>query len=256
MKNLEKERSVMFLLIIINLIFGYLALNPGYGQEKATIEEASGVEQETTETTDSVGFIGIYITENETGSGVKVDEVIPDCPAAKAGIKKGDIIIEVGGKKVLDEEFLLQEIAKTKPGQKVNFKINRRGKIISVSVETTIRPKPTKESQTTGLIDKIAKTLRGHKDYLGIKICDIVAGLDEYFGVEDGVLILEVFKNSLAEKIGLRPGDVIIGIDDSNIPDCKTLKNTLSRKEPNVPIAIKLIRHKKPMTVKALLTED
>ena len=208
------------------------------------------------EENDSTGFVGIYITENENGEGAKVDDVVPDGPAAKAGIKKGDMIIELEGKKVTDSEFLLKEIAKTKMGQKVNFKIKRKGKTIQITVETTTRPKSTAEETPIGLINKIEQKLLGDKNYLGIKTVDIVPGLDEYFNVESGALIIEVMTNSLAEKLGIKPGDVIVGIDETNVSDSHILKSIMKKKQAGATITIKLIRHTKTMMVKGILESE
>ena len=208
----------------------------------------------TAEAIDSIGFVGIYITETDTGEGVKVDDIIPNSPAAVSGIKKGDIIIEFNDKRVSDPEFLFGEIAKTKPGEKVLFKIRRKGKIINITVKTTVRPKEQKTPAASGgLINKIEKTIRSDKNYLGIKTCDIVPGLDEYFGTEEGVLIIEVIKGGFADRVGLKPGDVILGIDETDTPDIKTLKDVIRKKEPGMKLTINLIRHKRRFTISGIL---
>jgi serine protease Do len=250
----------IFIATLLLLCLGILVTS--YGQVKSEEELKKKVQEEQEkakfkaaipEEIDSTAFVGIYITETETGEGAKVDDVVPDGPAAKAGIKKGDIIIELEGKKIPDEEFLLNEIAKTKPWQKVNFKIKRKGKTIQITVETTSRPQSAAEATPAGLINKIEQTLRGEKNYLGIKTCDIVPGLDEYFYVEAGALIIEVTANNLAEKLSLKPGDVIVGIDETNIPDSRALKNIMKKKQVGTTITIKLIRHKKAVTVKGTI---
>jgi S1-C subfamily serine protease len=255
---------VTFLLVIV---LGLVTL--GNCQEKSKEEETKGkiqkeqVESESVKAItaipseiDSTGFVGIYITETETGEGTQVDDVVPDGPAAKAGIKKGDIIIELDGKKITDEEFVLKEIAKTKPAQKVNFKIKRKGKTIQITLETTTRPKSTAEETPIGLINKIEQTLRGDKNNLGIKTVDIVPGLDEYFNVESGALIIEVMANSLSDKLGIKPGDVIVGIDETNVSDSRTLKSIMKKKQSGATITIKLMRHKKTMMVKGILESE
>lgn len=208
------------------------------------------------EVIDSTPFVGIYITENETGEGAKVSDVIPNGPAARAGIKRGDIIIELTGKKITDVEFLLAEISKTKPGQKLNFKIRRKGKIIPITVETVSRPKSIVEERPGGLINKIVETLRGGRNYLGIKGCDIIPGLDEYFGTETGVLIIQTIKDGFAEKVGLKPGDVIIALDETLVSDVKTLNDLLKQKTPGSTITLKLLRHQKTMVIKGTISGE
>jgi S1-C subfamily serine protease len=256
-----------FIVPLLVSVLGLVTL--GNCQEKSNEEENKGKIQNKQEESDSVnptttlaaemdstGFVGIYITENENGEGSRVDDVVPDGPAANAGIKKGDIIIELEGKKIPDEEFLLKEIGQTKPGQKVNFKIKRKEKIIQITVETTTRPKSTAEETPAGLIKKIGEKLRGDKNYLGIKTVDIMPGLDEYFNVESGALIIEVMKNSLAEKLGIKPGDVIVGIDETNVPDSRTLRSIMEKKQIGTTVTIKLIRHTKTMMIKGILESE
>ena len=72
-------------------------------------------------------FYGISIPDNVT-SGVIVTSVVKDSPAEKAGIKEGDIIIELNGTKVSSMAEFKYELYKSKPGDKVKVKINRDGK--------------------------------------------------------------------------------------------------------------------------------
>lgn len=127
---------------IVTLLVSVLGLvTQGNCQEKSTEEEIKGkiqkeqVESESVKSIteiptemDSTGFVGIYITETENGEGTKVDDLVPDGSAAKAGIKKGDIIIELDGKKITDEEFGPKEIAKTKLYRKLISKSNGKEK--------------------------------------------------------------------------------------------------------------------------------
>lgn len=240
------------LVVLMLFILGLLVLANSQEKPEAKLEklESEMFENVISEGMDSIGFVGIYITESD--KGVVVDDIVPNGPAAKAGIKKGDLIIELAGKRVGDPEFLLNEIAKTKPFTKVNFKIQRKGKIITLVVVTTTRPKvlETHPSTTAGsLIDKIKKQIRGDRIHWGIKTCDIVPGLDEYFGIEEGVLIIKVSKGSFGHRLGLKPGDVIIGIDETAISDVKTFKNAIGEKGSGAKVTIRLLRHNQKFTI-------
>lgn len=257
-----------FIAPLLILVLGLFALGNCQGKSKEEEEIKGKIQKEQEESErvkfktsipeeiGSTGFVGIYITETETGVGAMVGDLVPDGPSAKAGIKKGDIITELEGKKVPDVEFLLKEIAKTKLEQQINFKIKRKGKTIHIIVKTTARPKSIAEEVPAGLIKKIGQMLHGDKNYLGIKTVDIVPGLDEYFNVESGALIIEVMTNSLAEKLEIKPGDVINGIDGVNVSDSRTLKNIMKKKKSGATITINLIRHKKTMMVKGILESE
>jgi C-terminal processing protease CtpA/Prc len=67
------------------------------------------------------------------------------------------------------------------------------------------------------------------------------------------VLIIEVIKGGFADRVGLKPGDVILGIDETDTPDIKTLKDVIRKKEPGMKLTINLIRHKRRFTISGIL---
>ncbi len=74
--------------------------------------------------------------------GVLITGVLQNGPAAKAGIRPGDVITDVGGRNVANVPELLTQVAALKPGQAVEFKLQRRDAGVSVSVTPGLRPKP------------------------------------------------------------------------------------------------------------------
>ncbi|MDH5684222.1 MAG: PDZ domain-containing protein [candidate division WOR-3 bacterium] len=253
----------VFIASYLILIFGLLVA--GYCESKNEEEKNEKIQQElertkfkteTTEVIEPPGFLGIYVTSPQDGKGAKVDDIVPEGPADKAGIKKGDVILEINGEKVADEEFLVKTVRKIKPGENVILKIQSKGKIVSDTLQATVRPASSVEFSPEGWLNKIRRTFGFSKNYLGVKTCDIVPGLDEYFGVEKGALIIEVLEASLGERLGLKPGDVIIGIDEKVVPDCRTLQNIMRKKVPGSLVTIKAIRHQKTTTIKGILEVD
>jgi len=69
---------------------------------------------------------GAWISTNETGGPA----VLPDSPAAKAGLIPGDIVMEINGIKIQDKTTLLSVVQKYKPGDKIGLRVWRGGKII------------------------------------------------------------------------------------------------------------------------------
>jgi len=86
--------------------------------------------------------IGIFIGKGEVEGGLVVGGVMPDGPAAKAGIQQGDAIGSVAGKKVTDQESLREALAPHKPGDKVKVTILMGKK--SREVEVTLAERATK----------------------------------------------------------------------------------------------------------------
>lgn len=190
------------------------------------------------------GFIGVYLTSAERDTGAEVLEVIPDSPAQEAGLKKGDIIIEFQGKRVINEESILEEIEKSHPGDKVSLVVKRRGRLKRFNIIMAERPKEISEKTPPGILKEFFN-LFVKREYLGIKTVAIVPGLDEYFDVKEGILIVEVLEASPAQEAGLRPGDVIIGIDDKVIKNQTMLNSYLRRRKEGEKVTLKIIRHKK-----------
>ena len=84
------------------------------------------------------GFLGVQMAQGDTG--VLIDLVTPDTPAAKVGLKQGDLIKFIDGKPVKDVDTMAEILGKHRPKDKVVIKFERGGKPMEVTPELTIRP--------------------------------------------------------------------------------------------------------------------
>ncbi len=158
------------------------------------------------------GWLGIYIQNvskdladyfgMKEAYGALVSQVIKDGPAAKAGIKRGDIIIKFNGKKVKNTEELPKIVAKTPIGKKVEVVVLREGKEKKFNV--VIGEMPESKVQASAQVEK--KT-----DKLGITVVNITPEVMKQYGLSDseGVLIVAVKEGGIAAKAGIREGDII-----------------------------------------------
>lgn len=93
------------------------------------------------------GYIGVQMAQlpaaarEALGDGVLLADVVPDGPAAKAGLKRGDIVTKVGGKDVRDPDDLQRIIANRRPGAAVEIEAMRRGVAKSFTITLAERPK-------------------------------------------------------------------------------------------------------------------
>jgi Ca2+-binding EF-hand superfamily protein len=87
------------------------------------------------------GFVGMKLTFDDDAKTVEVAEVIPDSPAAKAGLKSGDILLKVGDTEAKDAESVVKAVRATKPGDKLTLKIKRDGKEQEIKVTVGEPPK-------------------------------------------------------------------------------------------------------------------
>ncbi|HEV8371699.1 MAG TPA: PDZ domain-containing protein, partial [Actinomycetota bacterium] len=87
------------------------------------------------------GYLGVSMTDPTSGrAGALVQEVQPDSPAAKAGLRVGDLVVAIDGKAVESYDELASQIRAHKPGDKVTLKVVRDGSETEVSATLTQRP--------------------------------------------------------------------------------------------------------------------
>jgi serine protease Do len=125
-------------------------------------------------------------------------------PAAKAGLKDGDVVLEFNGKRVADSRQLKLTVAEAKPGSTVPVKVWRDG--VGKMVEVTIRQLPgteelaqNKSGNDTGTLD-------------GVGVGNLDPQTRQQFNLPEavkGAVITEVKPDSAAAEAGLKPGDVI-----------------------------------------------
>ncbi|MDN6871242.1 Do family serine endopeptidase AlgW [Pseudomonas citronellolis] len=79
--------------------------------------------------------------------GVVVAGVYRDGPAAQSGMQPGDIILDIDGKKAADGRTAMNQVARTKPGEKINIQVLRNGKHVTLEAEVGLRPPPVPPAQ-------------------------------------------------------------------------------------------------------------
>jgi len=98
---------------------------------------------------DDRGYLGIRMDDMTEGlreyfgveAGALITEVIDDTPAEKAGLKAGDVIIEFNGKEVEEQDDVFYYIGKTEPGDEIEIKVSRKGKIVDLKAVLDKLPK-------------------------------------------------------------------------------------------------------------------
>lgn len=151
---------------------------------------------------------------------VLVMEVAPEGPAGESGILPGDLILRFEGKKVSDKRALPYAIALRKPGSKVVLTILRAGKELEKQVTLGDLDNPNKAFAFP------LNTLPTSKMVLGIDVRDIETDdkLDD-----KGVVVTKVHKNSSADVMGMKDGDVITRFNDSKISSLKDFRKRFAK---------------------------
>ena len=159
-------------------------------------------------------------------AGAVISEVADGTPADKAGLKKYDVIIEVEGKKIEDRQRLTNLIATFNPGEKVSLKIIRDGKVVFKTVELAERP------SAHGVSEPVAEN--SVTNQLGIEVADLTKKLAEKYGYDndEGVLVSDVHRNSVAAEKGLRRGDIIKEVDRRRVRSARDVERMIESLEP------------------------
>jgi serine protease Do len=141
-------------------------------------------------------------------SGALVGNVFEGEPAEKAGIKTGDIIIDIDGKGIKNTHELLSVAASLTVGKNVTIKIRRDGKEISLQLTVGERKEAkqlTKNGRTT--------------DQFGLTVQEITPDMAKHFGLSEktGVVVTDVKAGSPAEEAGLKVEDIILKVNNATI---------------------------------------
>jgi serine protease Do len=148
-----------------------------------------------------------------SGSGVTVSSVVAGSPADQAGLKVGDTITTVDGKKVSKGSELVADIAARKPGSKVNLGFLRNGKAQNASVTIADRAKlfaarlgddQDNEDENTPKPSKFGVNVRKVTPEMADRL-DIPSG--------KGVIVQDVKPGSFAEDVNLARGDIILEVN-------------------------------------------
>ncbi len=175
------------------------------------------------------GWLGISVQDisdniaknlnHKNKSGALVSDVFKGDPADKAGIKVGDIIIEINGKPVKNTHELLLTIAALHVGQKMNIKAIRDGKEMNFQVIVAER----KDNVT-------AAAERSGTGHFGITAQEITPEMARQSGISrEGVIITEVQGGSPADEVGLQPQDVIVQVNRVKISSMKDFNREITK---------------------------
>lgn len=160
--------------------------------------------------------------------GVLVTAVFPGSPARAAGLKVSDLVIAVDGKEVVDPNSFGYRFATKMIGETSDFLILRDNREVTLSI--SLRPAPEEPARDT-------RELIEYSPFEGTTVMNLSPAVAEEIGLQgatfEGVVIAEVNRGSTADRVGLRPGDIVRGVNRQEIETTRMLE-AITKAPPRV----------------------
>jgi serine protease Do len=208
----------------------------------------------------SHGYMGLGITDvtpenakffdSKDNRGAIVTQVEANSPAAKAGLKVGDLITSINGHEVSDASQLQVMVGQTHPGTTIKLAVNREGKNMEVPV--TLEKMGARDKGE----DESASSETG-KPRWGLGLGDITPDVRQQLEAPDdvkGAVVERVLPGSPADNAGLRPGDVILSVNRHQTASVSDVKKALAD-IPKGQDALLLVRSNGGNTFRVLHSE-
>ena len=171
--------------------------------------------------------------------GAFVRQVVPGTPGEKAGIQPGDVVLSVNGRAVEGAVDLRRTLGAFKPGTTVSLQINRRGKVVDVKANLAevapqaVLAERTEPAATDQRNSNAAKTW-------GLTVANLSDADRQTLRGSGGIKITAVTGG--AESVGLRAGDVILGVGTSDVSDVKQFEAALARFDKTRALPMTILR--------------
>jgi serine protease Do len=204
--------------------------------------------------------------------GVIIGKVLEESPAAKAGLKDGDVVTEINGQRVEGTVQFRRMIRETPAGRSLQLTVWRDGR--SETITATLGKMQENHKRLMGAMPQVFNfripdipefapvpgvpsiewdngNLLMNRPRLGIDAEDLGGQLGSYFGAPDGegVLVREVNKGSAAEKAGLKAGDVITSLNGERIHGLAELRSKLAAGSDGKTAKLGVLRNKSALTL-------
>lgn len=168
--------------------------------------------------------------------GALIGDIAENGPAEKAGLQRGDIILEYDGKKIEEPYILRNMVANTEPGEHHTVKVLRDGKTLTVSITIGELPGDAQQGTETGDFQNALK---------GVGVQDINPDLAKKLKIPDrikGVIVTEIGETSIVGGV-LAPGDVILEINRKKVIDTKSYREIAAKIKKEEPVVLLIFRN-------------
>ena len=234
------------------------------------------------------GWLGVGVSEVSADKvkslklpeerGALLGKIVPDSPAAKAGLKENDVVLEINGQRIEGTEQFRRTIHEIPAGRAANLTVWRDGRSQNIKVTVGKQeagnmkvfadgPKsfafrmPTMPAMPdlSGLEHlRTFSMVSPGRPLLGIDAENLEGDFGHYFGAPEGegVLVRGVFANSAAAKAGLKVGDVITSLNGERIRNASELREKLLTGREGKSIKLGVLRNKSEISLSVELPQQ
>jgi serine protease Do len=180
------------------------------------------------------GYLGVLVSDAKEFAdalnmpdkeGAFVQQVQPDTPASRGGLKEEDVIRKINGKAVSGRDELVRMISELAPGATATLEVWRGGAPTSLDV---------KLDEYKGAEAEPARGAGGGSaDVMGIRVRPLTAELRDHLGIEDanlqGLVITDISPGSAGAEAGLQPGDVITRVQGQDVTTVQQFRDIMNQ---------------------------
>ncbi|TWI58785.1 serine protease Do [Pseudomonas duriflava] len=191
------------------------------------------------------GWLGVVIQEVdkdlaesfglERPAGALIAQVLENGPAAKGGLKVGDVILSVNNQPIIESADLPHLIGNLKPDSTVEMNIVREGARKTISVKVGNMPDDDSIAASSG------SNAERSSNRLGISVADLTAEQKKSLDIQSGVVIRQV-SDGPAALIGLRPGDIITHLNNQAVGSARQFQEAVKDLPRNRSISMRVMR--------------
>ena len=178
--------------------------------------------------------------------GAIVSDVFADSAAEKAGVRRGDVVVEINGEKVKDVNWFVQKVRTLAPGSTATLQVVREGKRMTLRVKLDQRP-DSADGRTGGKAPrgrqggKNSKSSEALDDFGIDEVAPVTSGLRRQYRLApgaEGLVIVDVDSDSPASAAGIREGDLLHQVNGRDIRTLDDLNKAVRGEDSSVVLMI------------------
>ena len=169
----------------------------------------------------------------KSAGGALVSSVEKGSPAEQAGLKSGDVVLELNGERVADSSDLPPRVAAIKPGNQVHLKVWRKGEVRDVDIKVGSTDEAVKTARATGGGNRSTEADNAR---LGISARSLTKDEARQAEVPSGILVLE--SNGASARAGIQAGDLILSINGQAIESAEQMRTLVAKAGKHIALLV------------------